>query len=274
MDPHEYEKLEALDRAHWFYRGKRAIVRHWIDRYVSLGPNDVLIDGGTGTGTWPVEMSRRSLVIGLDDHEESLTLARPRLEGVGGVVLKTTLDRVDLPSGVATVVTLLDVLEHLDDDAAALREMIRLVRPGGLVIVTVPALRWLWSDWDVTLHHRRRYHRADLLRLVDQPEVEVLHCSYFNTAAMLPILLVRLWRRFFPPAPGTPRAEDRLPRAPLNTLLYHLLVAPARWGWFRPPIGVSLLAVLRIQPAAVPQEAEAAVDELQQVARAQLPVQS
>ena len=64
---------------------------------------------------------------------------------------------------VLSIMTLMDVLEHLDDDDAALREMIRLTRPGGLIVITVPALRWLWSDWDVVLHHRRRYHRRPIL---------------------------------------------------------------------------------------------------------------
>src|SRR5215210_3389619 len=183
MNPEEYEKLDRLDRVHWFYRGKRAIVRHWIGRHLELGPDDLLIDAGMGTGTWLVEMSRRCRVLGLDDHE-SLAVAGPRLRAVGGDSLKTTLERVDLPDGCAAVVTLMDVLEHLDDDAAALREIIRLTRPGGLLVLTVPALRWLWSDWDVGLHHRRRYHRADLLDLVRRPGVEVLRCSYINTASL------------------------------------------------------------------------------------------
>jgi hypothetical protein len=125
---------------------------------------------------------------------------------------------------------------------------VRLVRPGGLVVITVPALRWLWSDWDVALHHRRRYHRADLLRLVRRSGAEVLHCSYVNTFALLPIALVRGWRRLRPPAPGAPRAEDRIPPPPVNRLLYQSFVRPACWSWFRPPAGVSLLAVLRVSP--------------------------
>jgi SAM-dependent methyltransferase len=245
MNADEYAKLEQVEQRHWFYRGKRAIVRYWIDRYLALRPDDVLVDGGTGTGTWPVEMSGRCRVIGLDQHDDSIAIARAPLEKVGGRMLQTSLDRVDLPDGVAAVVTLLDVLEHLDDDMAALREMIRLVRPGGLVVITVPALRWLWSDWDVVLHHRRRYHQTYLLRLVRQPGVEVLHCGYINSVALLPILLIRGWRRWFPPKPGAARAEDRIPWGPVNSLLYSLFVVPARWRWFRPPAGVSLLAVLR-----------------------------
>ena len=220
-------------------------MRHWIARHLTLRPDDLLIDGGCGTGAFLEEMSPTCRVLGLDAYDESVALARPRLRAVGGDVLQTELDRVDLPDGCAAVVTLLDVLEHLDDDRAALREMLRLVRPGGLVVLTVPALRWLWSDWDVALHHRRRYERPDLLRLVRQPGAELLHCAYFNTALLPPIALVRLWRKVRPPRPGAERAEDRIPSGWLNRLLYRVLVAPACWRWFQPPCGVSLLAVLR-----------------------------
>jgi hypothetical protein len=123
--------------------------------------------------------------------------------------------------------------------------MIRLVRPGGLVVITVPALRALWSDWDVALHHRRRYHRPELLKLSQQPGVETRHCAYFNSAALPAIAAVRAWRKLRPPKPGEERAEDRVPNPLVNWMLYHSLVIPARWRWFRPPAGVSLLAVLQ-----------------------------
>ena len=245
MNPDEYTKLEQVDRRHWFYCGKRALVKTWIDRYLPLQREDLLIDGGCGTGTWLAEMGATCRVLGLDDHDESIRLARPKVEAVGGRVVKTTLERTELPAGCAAVVTLLDVLEHLDDDAAALREMLRLVRPGGLVVITVPALRWLWSDWDVALQHRRRYHRADLLRLVPPADADVLRCDYFNTLLLLPIALVRAWRKLRRPRPGAARLEDRVPGRLLNTLLFQALVIPGRWQWFHPPFGVSLLAVLR-----------------------------
>jgi SAM-dependent methyltransferase len=210
-----------------------------------LQADDLLIDAGCGTGTFLTEMSGTCQVLGLDDHAESIELARPRVEAAGGKVLQTTLDQVDLPTGCASVVTALDVLEHLDDDASAVRELTRLVKPGGLLIVTVPALRMLWSDWDVALHHRRRYHHHELRKLLHVPDLELQHCAYFNSAAVLPIMLVRMWRKVRPPRPGEERAEDRVPSPWLNRLLYHTMVTPACWGWFQPPAGVSLLAVAR-----------------------------
>ena len=211
MNPDEYAKLDRLDRRHWFYRGKRAVVRSWIDRHLHLRPDDLLVDAGCGTGTFLEEMAGRCRVLGLDDHAESIALAGPRLGAVGGRVLQTSLERVGLADGCASAVTLLDVLEHIDDDAAVLREMGRLVRPGGLVVVTVPALRSLWSDWDVALHHRRRYHRRGLLGLCRLPGFETLHCAYFNSAALPAVAAVRAWRKRRPPRPGADRAEDRVP---------------------------------------------------------------
>ncbi|HVS15679.1 MAG TPA: class I SAM-dependent methyltransferase [Thermoanaerobaculia bacterium] len=249
MNPEEYERLAAIDRDHWFYRGKREIVRHWIDRCVELGRDDLLVDAGCGTGTFLVEMAERCRVLGLDDFAESLAIARPRVGAVGGEVLQTGLDRVDLADGCATVVTLLDVLEHLDDDAGALAEMLRLVRPGGIVVITVPALRWLWSDWDEALHHRRRYHRADLRALCGRSGAELLHLAYFNALALPAIAVVRASRRVLrararDDAERGERMEDRIPPLPLNGLLRVAMVVPARWR-LGPPVGVSLLAVLR-----------------------------
>ena len=103
-------------------------------------------------------------------------------------------------------------------------ELARLLRPAGLMVVTVPALPSLWSDWDVALHHRRRYTRRQLLALIRQPELEVLRCVYFNAAVLPLIALIRMGRKHRPPAPGGEQAEDRVPPPWLNSVLFHSLV--------------------------------------------------
>lgn len=220
-------------------------MRHWISRYLSLKADDLLIDAGCGTGTFLAEMSKTCRVMGLDDHDESIDIARPRLEALGGEVVQTTLDNVPLEDGCASVVTALDVLEHLDDDHAAVNELTRLLKRGGLFVATVPALRMLWSDWDVALHHRRRYHRWEFRKLFDIPALETLRCQYFNSIAFVPVVMVRMWRKVCPPRPGADRAEDRIPSNWLNGILYHTMVTPACWSWYQPPLGVSLLMVAR-----------------------------
>lgn len=198
-----------------------------------------------GTGTWLEEMGGACRVLGLDDHDESLALAGPRVEAVGGSVMKTSLDRVALPDGCAAAVTAMDVLEHLEDDAGALRELIRLTMPGGVIVATVPAMPSLWSDWDEALHHHRRYRRSDLARIIAPLEVDVLRLAYFNASAVLPVWMVRSWRKWRPPHPEAIWAEHRIPGPALDAILYAIMVQPARWRWFRAPLGVSLLAVLR-----------------------------
>lgn len=245
MHPVEYAHLARLDRAHWFYRGKRAIVRYWLERSIKLGHEDLLIDAGMGAGTWLEEMSGTCRVLGLDDHDESLAIAGPRLKAAGGASLKSSLERTPLPDSTASAVTALDVLEHLDDDAGALCELVRLVRPGGVIVLTVPALPFLWSDWDVALHHRRRYLRSDLERLIEPLHVEMIRLAYFNVSAVLPIWLIRRWRRSRPGMYQSEWAEHRLPGPFWNKVLQAGMVWPSRWRWFRPPFGVSLLAVLR-----------------------------
>lgn len=245
MNPGEYQKLEQVDQEHWFYRGKRQIVRHWIERYIEIKRDDLLIDGGTGTGIWPQEMGRECRVLGIDESEESVALARPRLGSVGGEVLKSGLQHVPLPDGIARVVTLLDVLEHLDDAEGAIREMLRLTKPGGLVVITVPALTWLWSDWDVALHHRRRYTKGSLLRTVNQPGAEILRCAYFNTIMLPVVAAVRGYRRIKRAARGHPRMEDQIPSPIINEILCRLMTWPACHRGWPAPLGVSLLAVVR-----------------------------
>jgi ubiquinone/menaquinone biosynthesis C-methylase UbiE len=148
-----------------------------------------------------------------------------------------------IASDVASALTALDVIEHLDDDAAALHELVRVVRPGGIIVLTVPALPWLWSEWDEALHHRRRYTAGSLSGVMSELPVTRLHLSYINTLALLPIVALRMARRAGIRL-GSERLEDVIPPEPLNRLLRLCFVRPALWT-LPMPTGVSLLCILR-----------------------------
>jgi SAM-dependent methyltransferase len=240
MQTHEYYDLERVEEEHWFYRGKRDMARLWIERLADLRPEDLLIDVGVGTGRFLAEMRGRCRLLGCDPSPVALRMASSR----AGNVVASSIAAIPIRPAQAKVVTALDVIEHVEDHRACLEELIRIVRPGGLIVINVPAFQALWSDWDVSLGHKRRYVKRTFLALVDPAKVTVLRCTYTSFFVFFPILLYRFLRSRFGLFRGS-RMEDRVPPRLLNKLLYALYVWPAMVRWFAPPWGSSLFVILR-----------------------------
>jgi SAM-dependent methyltransferase len=237
----EFAALARVEREHWFYRGKRDIIRRWIDRLAPLTHDDLLIDVGAGTGQLLREFGDSVRTVGIEFDSAGLAFASgPRIRLVRG-----SLMALPLASDAAAVVTALDVLEHVDDDERALSELLRVTRHGGLVLIHVPAFPLLWSDWDEALGHKRRYSRHGLLALVGKFDVTVRRCVFVNNAVFLPVLCYRWLRTAALPGTRGRRLEDGVPPRPINGLLRRLYVAPACWKRLSLPFGVSLLCILQ-----------------------------
>ena len=129
MNPEEYAALARVEERHWFYSGKRIVVRRWLERFGAVAPDSLLVDVGAGTGLFAAEMQGRCRVIAIDPDPNSIRLIRAR---AGLAAITASASEIPLAGGCATALTALDVIEHLDDDDAALREFTRVVRPGGL----------------------------------------------------------------------------------------------------------------------------------------------
>lgn len=247
MNPAEYKSLELVDQEHWFYTGKRAIVRYWLQQHLQLKKTDLLVDAGMGTGRWLAAMSTECRVIGIDDHIESLALSQSRAHLVTGRIL-ARINQLPLKDHCARVVTVLDVLEHLEDDIAGLRELLRILHPNGLMILTVPAHKWLWSDWDTGLHHYRRYDHKTLQNLVQSAHGTIIDIRPFNTIALPMIAIARWSRRFFSSqSHHRQRLEDRIPPHWINRCLYHTMVYSACRANYHGLMGASLLALVKPQ---------------------------
>lgn len=242
MNSQEYDNLERVEEAHWYYVGKRDFVRHWILKTRKPQPSDVLLDCGAGTGRFAKEMEAFCKVLVLDDHAEAVQLLGKRFSREQ--ILLLTDGAVPLPAASLEYVTALDVLEHISNDRTVVEGFHHLLKPGGLAVVTVPASMALWSDWDVALHHFRRYRRSQLQALFPESDWEIVHVNYTNVLVYPLVWLARRWRKWFPAKPGAVRAEDRLPAGWINRLLRVQFTWLARVK-IPMPFGVSLVLVAR-----------------------------
>ena len=214
MDPAYVATHMEEDRLHWWFRGRLAVILASLQR--ALPPRRVhLLEIGCGTGNVLAALGRFGEAVGMETHPDLVAAARAA--GLDVRVGRLPGDLV-VPRGWADVVLLLDVLEHLDDDAAALQTARRALGADGLLVVTVPAYQWLWSAHDVALGHRRRYTARGLRRLVETAGFSVVRVSYFNTLLFPAVALARAWKRWR----GDPRHDLRRPAPALNRALERL----------------------------------------------------
>src|SRR5439155_26800591 len=200
-------------------------------------------DAGAGGGRNMVELVRHGAVTAIELSPTSVCLARAR--DVGEVVEGSVLD-MPFESGSFDLATSLDVIEHLEDDLGALRELRRVVAPGGCLLVTVPAYQWLWSGHDEVNHHHRRYTRRSLGVVGEQAGWKQVRTTYFNSLLLPVAMVLRIMDRF-----SRKTTESSLdlwvPPEPLNWLLERPLAFEAsliaRGG--RIPAGLSLLTLFR-----------------------------
>jgi SAM-dependent methyltransferase len=235
------EGLNTHAEVHWWNRGRRRIVRRLLRRYCPPKPN-LLLDVGCGVGTHLRTLARFGEVVGADPSPQALAFCRKHFAGrLEHIVLP---DQVPFAPQSFDVITMLDVLEHVEDDRAALVKIRDLLRPGGVLLLTVPALGWLWTAYDDHSHHFRRYHRGPLRDLLLQTGFEVKVLSYFNFF-LFPLMLVS--RLCFPASYWNERDMIKRGNYWLTRRLFenvfafegHLL------SRVRLPIGGSLIAVAR-----------------------------
>ncbi|MEA2201120.1 MAG: hypothetical protein QOI89_1716 [Solirubrobacteraceae bacterium] len=238
---YELQTHQAEDR-HWWYRGRRTVLETVIAG-MRLPARARILDAGCGSGRNMVELARHGTVTGVELSQTSVCLARER--GVGEVIEGSVLD-MPFSADSFDLAASLDVIEHLEDDLGALRELRRTVTPGGSLLVTVPAYPWLWSGHDEINHHFRRYTRRSLQSVAEQAGWEQVRTTYFNSLLLPAAIILRVLDRL-----STKTTESSLdlwvPPRPINWLLERPLALEAsliaRGG--RIPAGLSLLAVFR-----------------------------
>ena len=244
MERSEYGVMYRLEQSYWWFVGKQFLVREQVRLLLSnRDPEQRILDIGSGTGIILKILEEFGETFGMEMSWEAIQFLKKR--NLKQIVCSDADQVLPFKKGSFSLITCLDVLEHLDRDTALLTEMIRVCKEGGHILVTVPAFNLLWSPHDSALHHRRRYTRTRLLGQVSGLNCRVIKASYYNFILSLPILAVRKLRALFSEkGKGQSDFFIDLPEAVNRSLsaLYKLEILGLRI--FRYPYGVSLLLLL------------------------------
>ncbi len=234
---------------HWWFASRTRALLGLLDRFVGPGNERQVLDVGAGAGNMMHHLAHYGHVVGVDNNPRPIAVARER-----GYDVRLG-DAHDLPFEDACfdLVTLLDTVEHCPDDAAVLRECFRVTRPGGYLMITVPAFMWLWSYNDVLNRHQRRYTAGELRTCLQQAGYAPRYVSYNNFLVFplaAPMILVRRWAGRQPDL-ASPHFDDeayQVEMEPAPPLLNAILMGVGRveaalLRWITLPIGTSIIAL-------------------------------
>ncbi|MDE0878261.1 MAG: class I SAM-dependent methyltransferase [Sphingomonas bacterium] len=212
MDRIVYDRMAAHDSTHWWYRARRDILADYLTRYGGLPSDARILEIGCGTGHNLPMLARFGSVEAIEIDPAARTIASERLGRPVGDAPLPQLPGIE--RGAYDLVAVLDVVEHIEDDVAALGAMKSLLKPGGKILIAVPAHQWLWSAHDVVNHHHRRYSKATLRKAIVDAGLKPSKLSYFNSLLFPLAAAARIAGRMT----GRDDSDDSPPAKPLNTL--------------------------------------------------------
>jgi SAM-dependent methyltransferase len=229
-----YDRMAEVDELHWWYRARRDVLHSLIERVIRPPADARILEVGCGTGHNLKMLQHFGTVDAIEIDAEARKIAEKRL---GRKISSARLPELrGIAKGDYDLVAALDVVEHIDDDRATVDALASCLKPGGKVLLTVPAHQWMWSKHDELNHHKRRYSKRALRELLEASPLELDSIGYFNSL-------------LFPLAVGARMAgggggDDRLPPRPVNYLFERVFAAERRLVGAVPlPPGLSLFAV-------------------------------
>ncbi len=241
MDGEVFRNMDAHGQNYWWYKGKKEFVRR-LARNAGVQPGGRVLDLGCGTGTLFEFLEGWGNVIGLELSRDAIILAKNHSDVP---LVRATTDAIPFKPGSFSLIAVFDCLEHLTDDYKALRQVKKLLAPGGVVIISVPAFNFLTSWRDVQLMHKRRYSRKTLSRLITGSGFHIEKLVYGYFCLFFPLLFKAMKDRVTP-KPEKFKSDIRALAEPWNGMLAGWLKWEAWWAeHFGLPIGASLFSILR-----------------------------
>jgi trans-aconitate methyltransferase len=242
MNPELYDAHDKLEDRHWWFEGRRRVIREVLQRHLLPRAHRRLLDVGCGTGGMFPMLAEFGEVDGAESSPDALERARRKfpLRRIESCDLPRSL-----PEGQWDVVTAFDVIEHLDAPIESLRLMRSRLPFDGQIVVTVPAFQFLWSHHDEVNHHRMRYSRMDLVSQLSTAGLRVTFVSYYNTLLFPAVAGARLMERLMPSRFASKANSDlEETPGPINRVLTSVFGSERlAVGRAQLPFGVSLIAV-------------------------------
>lgn len=243
MQTHTYAIMNRVEDSHWWFVGRRAILESFIRQIVEKARKPKseirILDVGCGTGANLEMLSDFGEAEGVDVSDEALEFCRAKnLRTHKGLAENLPFENESFD-----LVTALDVVEHLDDDAAGLKEMCRVLRCGGKALIFVPAFMFLWGVQDVVSNHRIRYTKKQITERLRRAGFEIERATYANITFFAPILAGRTLMKL---TGIKPESENNVNVSALNPVLGKFFGAERFWlKNFNFPFGVSIVVIAR-----------------------------
>lgn len=238
MDRIVYDRMAAHDSTHWWYRARREILGDYLRRYGNLPREARILEIGCGTGHNLPMLARFGDVDAIEIDPAARAIASERLGRPVGDAPLPALPGV--ARGRYDLIAVLDVVEHIDDDVAALAAMRDCLAPGGKILIAVPAHQWMWSAHDVVNHHHRRYSKASLRAAMAKAGLTPTRFGYFNSLLFPLAAAARVAGRLS----GRDDSDDSPPPAVINTVFEHIFrIERHLVGRVPMPPGVSILTL-------------------------------
>ena len=233
-----YERMAEVDERHWWYRARRTVLQALIERAIRLPKDARVLEVGCGTGHNLKMLERFGTVDGVEIDSEARALAEERL---GRKISSARLPQLrGIPKAHYDLVAALDVVEHVDDDRAAIAGLASLLKPSGKLLLTVPAHQWMWSAHDELNHHKRRYSKRRFAKLIEGSPLRLDKIGYFNSF----LFPLAIGARFAAKLTGGGGGDDKLPPGPVNYLFERAFAAERHAiGRLPLPPGLSLYAI-------------------------------
>jgi len=242
MNISEYAEMYKLESFYWWFVARRRLLESLVKEISAKFEHPRILDVGCGTGINFSVLEKYGDTFSSDASEEALGFCKGR--GIDGLV-RSNVESLPFEASSFEVVTALDMLEHIDDDLAALDELLRVTKEGGVLVITVPAYGFLWSEHDEALHHRRRYAASELRNKLANAGFTVERITYYITFLFFPILFMRFVQSLSKKSIHAKTSHVILPGW-LNSFLIAILgFERMLLRWINFPFGVSIVCLAR-----------------------------